>query len=201
VSGDAWHSLGPPGSTPLTEDDKRGLVPSYVASRSELNEAEQRNILLAARSPRWRRLAIDQLLDDLIARQLHRAMFGQVWAWAGQYRTRELNIGVAPRAVSVAVRDLMDDARLWLDGERSMPTDEAAYRFHHRLVLIHPFPNGNGRHSRMMTDLLLRSAGKPSFTWGRMSLDVASTTRDTYIGALQSADRGDYEPLAAFVRT
>jgi Fic-DOC domain mobile mystery protein B len=201
MSDGPWDFPGAPWSTPLTEEDKQGLIPSYIATRCELNEAEQRNILRAARSRRWRRLAAVQLLDDLVARQLHRAMFDQVWTWAGQYRSRELNIGVDPRKVSVAVRDLMEDAKLWLGGDRPMPADEAAYRFHHRLVLIHPFPNGNGRHSRMMTDLLLRSAGEPAFTWGRYSQAVASTARDTYIGALQSADRGDYGPLAGFVRT
>jgi len=201
VSGDPWHAAGPPGSTPLTEEDKRGLIPSYIATRGELNEAEQSNILRAGRSRRWRRLPADQLLDDLVARGLHRAMFGQVWTWAGQYRTRELNVGGDPRTVSVAVRDLMDDAKLWLGGDRPMPNDEAAYRFHHRLVLTHPFPNGNGRHARMMTDLLLHSVGEPAFTWGRVSLDGTSTTRATYIGVLQAADRGDYGPLEAFVRT
>ena len=198
---DRWDSLGPVGSTPLGEDEARDLRLSWVATRGDLNEAEQSNILAARRKRRWRTPSANGLLDDLAVRTLHRDMFGQVWTWAGTYRNSEVKIGVAPHEISVFVRDLMDDTRLWVAGDRPMPADEAGYRLHHRLVAIHPFPNGNGRHAREMTDLLMQAMGTPRFTWGRATLDTASTTRDEYIAALREADRGDFTRLAAFVRS
>ena len=198
---DRWDGLGPDGSTPLSTDEAHGLRLSWVATRGDLNEAEQGNILAARRKRRWRTPSVHGLLDDLAARALHRDMFGQVWSWAGTYRNSETNIGVAPHEISVCVRDLMEDATLWVGGDRPMPVDEAGYRFHHRLVVIHPFPNGNGRHSREMTDLLLRALGTPRFTWGRVTLDTSSKTRDEYIASLREADGGDFTRLARFVRS
>jgi len=198
---DRWEGLGPDGSTPLGKDEARGLRLSWVATRGDLNESEQGNILAARRKRRWRTPAWRELLDDLAARDLHRDMFGQVWSWAGTYRNSEVNIGVAPPEISVGVRDLMEDAKLWVAGDRPMPVDEAGFRFHHRLVAIHPFPNGNGRHAREMTDLLMRSLDAPRFTWGSVTLDTASKTRAEYIAALREADRGDFTRLAAFVRS
>lgn len=200
-SPEGWDGSGPAGSTPLDPDDAEGLIPSWVATRADLNEVEQRNIVEGLTRRRWRRIGATDLLDDLAGRALHRDMFGKVWRWAGAYRSRELTIGVDPRLVSTSVRDLMEDAKLWIGDDRPMPPDEAGYRFHHRLVQVHPFPNGNGRHSRAMTDLLVRAIDCEPFTWGRISLDAASSTRDTYINALRAADAHDFEPLARFVRS
>lgn len=198
---DRWDSFGPDGSTHLGDEEARGLRMSWVATRGDLNEAEQGNILAARRKRRWRTPSVNGLLDDLAVRTLHIDMFGQVWSWAGTYRSTEVNIGVAPNEISVCVRDLMDDTRLWVAGDRPMPADEAGYRLHHRLVAIQPFPNGNGRHAREMTDLLMQAMGAPRFTWGRTTLDTASTTRDEYIAALREADRGEFTRLAGFVRS
>jgi len=198
---DRWNSLGPDGSTPLGDNESHGLRLSWIATRGDLNEAEQGNILAARRKRRWRTPSVNGLLDDLAVRTLHRDMFGQVWTWAGTYRNSEMNIGVVPHEISVCVRDLMDDTKLWVVGDRPMPVDEAGYRFHHRLVAIHPFPNGNGRHAREMTDLLMQALETPRFTWGRTTLDTAITTRDQYMAALREADRGDFTRLAAFVRS
>jgi Fic-DOC domain mobile mystery protein B len=128
-------------------------------------------------------------------------MFGDVWAWAGSYRRRETSIGIDPFRISVEVRDLVLDAQYWFDGDRPRAPDEAGWTFHHRLVKIQPFSNGNGRHSRLITDLLLRAKDEPPFTWGSADLDVAGTTRDTYLAALRAADEGDFEPLSEFVRS
>lgn len=198
---DRWDGVGPDGSTPLSADEACGLRLSWIATRGDLNEAEQGNILAARRKRRWRTPTVHELLDDLAARTLHRDMFGQVWSWAGAYRNSETNIGVAPHEISVRVRDLMEDAKLWVGGTLPMPVDEAGYRFHHRLVAIHPFPNGNGRHSREMTDLLLRALKAPRFTWGRVTLDTPSKTRAKYIASLRQADGGDFTRLARFVRS
>jgi Fic-DOC domain mobile mystery protein B len=197
-----WNADGPPGSTPLDPDETEGLIPSWVATRADLNEVEQQNILDALNRPRWRRISTVRLLfDDQQARNLHHDMFGKVWTWAGTYRRSERNIGVDPRTISVCVRDLMENAKLWVAGDNPMAPDDAGYRFHHRLVQIHPFPNGNGRHARAMTDVLMRALGRPSFTWGSADLNAATATREVYIAALRAADADEFGPLAAFVRS
>jgi Fic-DOC domain mobile mystery protein B len=173
-----------------------------VATRADLNAAEQDNIVTALARPRWRRgTDLTSLLDDQVIRDLHRDLFGRVWRWAGAYRTRELNIGVDPRDIAVGVRDLTQDAVLWFAGSRPMAPDEAGYRFHHRLVQIHPFPNGNGRLGRAMTDLVMMAIGSDPFTWGRNSLNAAGSTRDAYLAALRAADANDFGPIARFVRS
>lgn len=197
----AWNAAGPPASTPLDQDDTEGLIPSWVATRADLNNVEQRNILQGLDRRRWARPRLEVVLDDLTVRALHRDIFGGVWRWAGAYRQRETSIGVDPRLIATSVRDLMDDARLWVTGDRPMPVNEAGCRLHHRLVLIHPFPNGNGRHGRAMTDLLLNAVGATPFTWGRVNLDGPGDTRDAYIAALRAADAHDLDPLLKFVRS
>ena len=186
-------------STSLTDDELIGLRIRPTPSRNELNLIELTHIASAMGDPRWTSMSTSQLLDDLILRRLHKAMFGDVWTWAGKYRTTEKNIGCDPREISVRVRDLCESAKLWFDG--GMPVDEAGCRFHFTLVAIHPFVNGNGRHGRLATDLVMESVGAPRFTWGGTSLVEASATRSAYISALRAADRGDLVPLLAFVRT
>ena len=199
---DTWDAPGPAGATPLDPDDAEGLRLGWIATRADLNTAEQADILAALRRPRWRRPTTEYLLDDAVAvRRLHKDMLGTVWTWAGVYRPRETSVGVAPEHINVAVRSLVDDARYWFDGDRPMTPDEAGWTFHHRLVKIHPFRNGNGRHARALTDLLLRAKGQQPFTWGRQDLNVSGTTRATYLTALRAADAGDYVPLAGFVRS
>jgi len=189
---------GGDGHTPLDDDERRGLKLSYVSTRGELNEAEQAGILDAVgrRPP-----PVDELLDDRYLRRLHQTMFGRVWTWAGRYRRTETNIGVAPAEIAVAVRLLVDDARAWVaDGPAPAAADDAAVRFHHRLVSIHPFPNGNGRHSRLAADYLALGVGRPRFGWGLGSAGSADEQRRRYLDALRCADRGDLAPLVAFAR-
>lgn len=187
------------GATPLDQSEAIGLKQFWIASRDQLNELESANISRALEDRQWHMLKTSDLLDDLVLRRLHKAMFSNVWTWAGKYRTTEKNIGCDPREISVRVRDLCESAKLWFDG--GMPVDEAGCRFHFTLVAIHPFVNGNGRHARAATNLLLESVGSTPFTWGRTELLTPSDTRSIYISALRAADRGDVEPLLAFVRT
>jgi Fic-DOC domain mobile mystery protein B len=199
--GSSWASEGPAGSTPLDSSDLDGLKLSWVATQDDLNGAEQANIVRALGQRKWTSMPVNRVLDDLTLRQLHRAMFSEVWRWAGRYRTTERNIGIAPEHVAVAVRDLTADTLMWVSGTNPRPFDEVGVLFHHRLVAIHPFPNGNGRHARAATDLLLRSLDQAAFTWGSTSLNEASDTRARYISALQRADGGDLGALLEFVRT
>lgn len=185
------------GHTPLDPADLAGLIPTWIATRGDLNEAETRNIAAALRR---RPPTLHELLDDLYLRGLHRAMFGEVWRWAGTYRRTETTIGIDPAGISDAARRLVADARAWVDAD-TYPADEAAVRFHHRLVEIHPFPKGNGRHGRAATDYFTRALSEPPFTWGK-ALGLSTTDlRRTYRDALVAADMGNHDPLLAFVRS
>jgi Fic-DOC domain mobile mystery protein B len=127
-------------------------------------------------------------------------MFDRTWKWAGRYRTSEKNIGVAPERITEEVRKLVEDTKAQLSGKVAS-LDEIAAKFHHRLVSIHPFANGNGRHARLITDLLLAANGAAPFTWGRSDLVHAGEARDAYLAALRAADARDFAPLLAFVRS
>lgn len=191
---------GEPGddaATPLTQEERAGLIPSYITLKQELNEAEQIGI---ADADRWAFRRRRDVLSEQFLLDLHRRMFGDIWRWAGKFRESPRNIGVDHWAISVELRQLLDDVRVWIT-ERTYPPDEIAVRFHHRLVLVHPFPNGNGRHARLAADLLAWSLGQERFSWARSDLASASETRKRYVAALRLADRHDMGPLLAFARS
>lgn len=189
----------PAGATPIDEDEKRGLLIPHISTREELNEWEQRNITDAYS---WLdRTRQKDILSEEFIRKLHVEMFGKVWSWAGTYRRTDKNIGVDWSQISVLFRQLLDDIHFWIDNE-TYSADEIATRFHHRLVFIHLFPNGNGRHARVMTDVLLEKIlSQEPFTWGSGNLIEEGDVRANYIQALRSADGQDYEPLLKFVRS
>lgn len=184
-------------ATPLDAEEKAGLIPSYITTRGELNAAEQANILDAEEwaFTRKRDTLSERFLDDL-----HRRMLGRVWRWAGTHRRSGKSGGIDAYQIPTALRQLMDDCRYWIS-HYTYPPDEIAARFHHRLVWIHPYPNGNGRHARLATDLLLKSFARPRFSWGRESLVDARLTRQGYVDALRAADQHDLGPLLEFVRS
>lgn len=193
-------SAYPEGATALSEEEQEGLKLSWVATRADLNAAEADNITKALGARRWARMTPENLLDDHELRRLHKAMFGNVWTWAGTYRKSGKNIGCDPHQIAVKVRDLCGNAPYWF-GPGGMTADEAGSRFHHDLVHIHPFANGNGRHARAAADFLMAAYGHAPFTWGQVNLVAASKTRSEYIAALRAADAGNYKPLIAFVRS
>jgi Fic-DOC domain mobile mystery protein B len=174
---------------------------TWITSRAELNEAEAANILNGATWARRRRAfeTVD-LLNDEYAKALHKQMFGDVWSWAGKYRQRESNIGIEPHLIQTSVRALFDDARYWLKN-KTYERDEMAIRLHHRLVAIHPFPNGNGRHTRLISDLLVERLGGEVFSWGGGGLGDIGQLRARYVAALKAADRHDIGPLLEFARS
>lgn len=188
----------PGDATPLDSEEREGLLQSWITFRSELNEAEQANITAgAAWAQRQRR---QEILTETFIKQLHVRMFGEVWAWAGRFRLTERNIGIDPARIAVELRKLLDDARYWIANE-TFPPDEIAVRLHHRLVAVHPFPNGNGRTARLLADLLAVRLGREPFTWGRASLTDIGEARRAYIKALRAADDHDIRPLLAFARS
>ena len=185
------------GGTELTEEEREGLIPSYITLRSELNEAEQANILEAEE---WAFARKRDLLEEKFLDSLHKRMYGNVWRWAGQHRTTVKNIGVDAYRIPADLRQLLDDCRYWIENGTYQP-DEIVARFHHRLVSIHCYPNGNGRHARLSADLLLKSMGCERFSWGGKNLVDVGETRKRYIAALQSADGHDIGLLLEFVRS
>lgn len=188
----------PDGATPLEPDELEGLKFPHVTTRGELDELEQANIEqgLAWISPRRG----GSVFDDGFIRTLHKRLFGDVWSWAGEYRQTEKNIGIDPINIAVQLRMLLDDARYWAQND-TYPPLEAAARFHHRMVQIHPFANGNGRHARIATDIMLEDVYKhPPIAWASgFDLQADNARRDAYIAALRAADAGDLKPLLSFV--
>lgn len=189
----------PDAATTLDPDEAAGLIPSHIRTQAELNEWEQTNILKGERWALSRRARTDPLTEAFV-RQLHKSMFGKTWKWAGTFRSSDKNIGFDWRQVGVQLKDLLDDTRFWLE-HATYPLDEIAARFHHRLVSVHAFPNGNGRHARLMTDVLLVRHGAESFSWGRGDLVHAGNARDRYLAALRAADGGEIGLLLEFVRS
>jgi Fic-DOC domain mobile mystery protein B len=187
----------PDNATPLTPEERDALIPAHIAYRYELNEAEQENIY---RAQNWALATRRELLTEKFVKDLHRRMLGNVWRWAGRFRTGERNIGIPHYEIPVALRQLLDDAKTWIN-DGSYPRDEIAVRFHQRLVQIHPFPNGNGRHARLMADLLIMRLGGERFSWGSADLQNVGDVRTRYIAALRDADNHDLAPLLAFARS
>ena len=188
------------GNTSLSPEEQDDLIPD-LSTREELNEWERQNIIEAYAWVFERRnfRRFDPLTEPYV-RELHRRMFDQTWKWAGAYRSTEKNIGMAHYQIREALAALLGDARYWLD-HQTFPPDEVAVRFHHRLVWIHPFANGNGRHARVMADILIQRQGSPAFTWGGASIVQPGEFRSRYIQALRAADAGDIRPILKFARS
>ena len=189
----------PEGDTPLDLDESEGLLLTHISTHAELDRWEQDNIIEALE---WLdKTKPNNILDEQYIKKLHHMMFRNVWRWAGRFRHSDKNIGGPWHQISTSLRNMCDDTHIQIERRTESP-DELSIRFHHRLVWIHPFPNGNGRHARLMTDTLLENVlNCPKFTWGSGNLVKSGDTRKRYIDALQSADRYDYEPLRKFVRT
>lgn len=189
----------PEGATPLSHDELAGLIPDHITMRSELDTWEALNIDKACR---WlQRMKLWDILSEPFVRLLHKKMFDDTWDWAGLYRQTEKNIGVKVWQIREEVPKLCGDAKYWVE-HKAYPPDEIAVRFHHKLVWIHPFSNGNGRHARLMADLIAqRVLHKPAFSWGGHSLEKDSQFRRTYIDALHEADHGEFGRLLSFARS
>ena len=185
-------------ATPLEPSERNDLIPTHISLKSELNELEQKNI---ASADRWAFGRKHYILRDRFLKGLHRRMFSQVWKWAGKYRTTERNLGVKPYLIETELRQAIDDAKYWIEN-KTYTRDEIAVRFHHRIVSIHPFPNGNGRWSRLVADLLIKQLGGKRFSWGGdADLRTAGKARDEYIAALRAADNHDFGPMLKFARS
>jgi len=187
------------GNTPLSTEELADLIPS-LATKEELNEWERENILQAREWATRDRTSPNDMVSDKYIRILHQKMFDQTWKWAGQYRRTEKNIGVPFHEIPERLGVLVGDVRYWIENS-TFSSDEIAVRFHYRLVSIHPFPNGNGRHARLISDILAMKLGRPPFTWGSTDLIRQGEARAKYLGTIRAADNGDIRSLLEFARS
>ncbi len=189
------------GQTPLDEDEKEDLLIQSITTRGELDEFEQQNIEDTIQWSLTRRFKSEQILSESFIQELHKRMYRNVWRWAGEYRKTNKNIGVDKLEIPIALRSLIDDASYWLENNIYDP-EEFAIRFKHRLVSIHCFPNGNGRHSRMIADIIVEKIfQQPVFSWGSKNLSDEKESREKYLLALRKADKGDFSLLLKFARS
>ena len=190
------------GQTSLDEEEKEGLKIPSVSTKSELDQYEQKNIEQAIQWTIGRKIKAEKLLSEQFVKSLHKRMYSDVWKWAGQFRKSEKNIGVKSFQISTDLRVLLEDTKYWIENKSYSP-DEIAIRFKHRIVSIHCFPNGNGRHSRLMADLIAEKIFKNKvFTWGQADFFSAKEidVRTTYLTALRKADNGNFADLIKFAR-
>lgn len=188
----------PEGATPLDPDELEGLRFKHISTRGERDQLEQANI---TKGLQWLdKQKSPDVLNERFVCDLHTRLFGDIWKWAGNFRRTEKNIGIDPVHISIQLRQLLDDASFWIKNDTYQPKELAA-RFHHRLVYIHPFPNGNGRHARIMADVVLtKLMGAPEIDWaGGYRLEDMNERRTQYIAALREADRHDFAALLEFV--
>jgi len=189
------------GQSPLSEEEKEGLKIKTIFSHEELDEFEQKNIEVAVQWIMSKSLSSTEILSERFIKNLHRRMFSQVWSWAGKFRRSNKNIGVDKAMIIEEIKKLLDDCYYWINN-KTFSEAEIAIRFKHRLVYIHPFPNGNGRHARLMADIIMEKIFKKSaFSWGGSNLNKSINLRITYIKAIRKADEGDYSYLLNFARS
>ena len=188
------------GQTPLDEGEKEGLKIKSITTQEELDEFEQLNIEKAVEWTIRSNLKPERILTEKFIKDLHKKMYGDVWNWAGEFRRSDKNIGIKWTQIGLELKNLLDDTTYWIDNKTFSP-EEISIRFKHRIVAIHCFPNGNGRHSRMMADIIIESIfGKEIFSWHKSNMVKADETRKKYIEALRKADNGNINPLIKFAK-
>src|SRR5680860_32679 len=189
------------GQTPLEDEEREGLKIKNISSREELDEYEQKNIESALLWLLTKKLTAAQILSEDFIKSIHYRMFKNVWTWAGKFRQINKNLGVEWFAIEVEIKKLIDDCLYFIDN-KTYKEEEIAIRLKHRLVYIHPFNNGNGRHSRLLADVLMQKVfNKEPFKWGGSNLLKPDKVRKDYIDAVREADKGSYEKLIGFAKS
>ena len=188
------------GQTPLDENEQEGLKIKTITTQEELDEFEQLNIEKAVEWTIRTNLKPEKILTEKFTKDLHKRMYGEVWKWAGEFRRSEKNIGITWTRIGIELKNLLDDTKYWIENNTYSP-EEIAIRFKHRIVSIHCFPNGNGRHSRLMADIIIESIfGKEVFSWHQSNMVKADEKRKEYIKSLREADNGNIKPLIEFAK-
>ena len=187
--------------TPIDEDEKEGLLIETISTKGELDEFEQQNIEEAMQWVFGRKFKAKDVFTEKFICNLHKLMYSNVWKWAGEFRKTDKNIGIGKHQIPIELKVLCDDALYWVEHE-TYPPEEIAIRFKYRIVSIHCFPNGNGRHSRLMGDIIIEKIfGEEPFSWGTDNLSKEGDTRTTYLQAVKAADNADFAPLLDFARS
>ena len=188
------------GQTPLDEEEKEGLKMKSITTQGELDEFEQLNIEKAVEWTVHTKLKPEKILTEKFVKDLHKRMYRDVWKWAGEFRKTEKNIAIPWTQIGIELKNLLDDTKYWIENETFSP-EETAIRFKHPIVSIHCFPNGNGRHSRMMADIIMESIfGNKIYSWNQSNMVKANKTRNQYIKALREADNGNFKQLIEFAK-
>jgi Fic-DOC domain mobile mystery protein B len=186
------------GQTPLDKEEKEGLKIKSITTQRELDEFEQLNIENAVEWTIHTKFKPEKILTEKFVKDLHKRMYGDVWKWAGKFRRTEKNIGIPWTQIGIELKKLLDDTKYWIEN-KTFSSVEIAIRFKHRIVSIHCFPNGNGRHSRMMADIIMESIfGNGIFSWHQSNMVIASETRNQYIKSLREADNVNFKQLIEF---
>lgn len=189
------------GQTPISHEEREGLCIQTISTRGELDEFEQENIQSAVEWTLKQKFTKEKILTIDFIKTVHKQMFNQVWKWAGKFRTSNKNLGVDKSRIIEELKILLDDCQYWIE-HRTYPPDEIAIRFKHRMVSIHPFPNGNGRHSRLCSDIVISHVfNERVFSWGALHLASTVESRQHYLNTIRKADEGDIEPLLRFARS
>jgi Fic-DOC domain mobile mystery protein B len=189
------------GQTPLSEEEKEDLLIPTITTHKELNEFEQKNIEDALQWILSNKFKLETILSEKFILNIHKRMFSDVWAWAGKFRKSNKNLGDEWWKVPIELRKLIDDTKYWIS-DKVYSEDEIAIRFKHRLVSIHCFANGNGRHSRLMADILVENVfNQNAFNWGSENLSADGENRKLYLTAIKAADKNDYKQLLNFARS
>lgn len=192
-----------PGQTLIEEEEREGLKIASISTNGELDEFEQQNIEQAILWTIGRKITSEKLLSEVFVKEFHARMFGEVWSWAGKFRNTEKNIGIESWKIPTELRVLLDDVKFWIENN-SFPEDEIAIKFKHRIVSIHCFPNGNGRHSRLMADLIVEKVFRRTvFSWGQRNANLSNVSdlRTEYLSALKKADLSNFDKLIKFARS
>lgn len=188
------------GQTPISEEEKDGLKIKAITTQSELDEFEQLNIEKAVEWTIHSNFKAENILTEKFIKNLHKRMYSDVWKWAGEFRKTDKNLGISWTKIGIELKTLIDDSSYWIENNTFSP-EEIAIRFKHRIVSIHCFPNGNGRHSRLMADIIMESIFEQEiFSWHQSNMVKANETRKKYIDALKQADNGNIRPLIQFAK-
>lgn len=148
----------------------------------------------------WTSAQKSSVFDERVLKALHKKMFGHIWHWAGEFRLSQDRRGADFFLIPGELGRLTLECANWA-GERAYPPDTIAVQWFFGLVRIRPFLDGNARHARLATDLLLARLGRPPFTWGMVAGLTRGDAGEAYDSALMEAKDGNMGPLLKFARS
>ena len=144
---------------------------------------------------------VDQPLKANDLCDWHRRWLGNVYEWAGEYRSVNIGKGNFQFAACAQIPRLMDglDSKILsaytpCEGMTESQLADAIAIVHVELILIHPFREGNGRLSRLLMNVMALQAG-----WPELDFSAWDRNKQAYFSAIQSG-LDDYAPMKQLVR-